>query len=230
MGFLNSPIKTLINQNLNWLWPIKILTLFRCGVCTTLRHTTVFTCSHANTPLGQLERAYYLSYFINLSNTYKVHQLYMYINQCSLESWSLTLLLIKNIIIFVGPSCHNFINIIGFWKRSGSFIKITLLEKTRISTIISSFITFICSLNAILSCFLFSSAFWVSSFSDLLWTFIIASSLFLFINSLSTNSATWRLFHWTGFFLTSWNLIIPSQNIALLLASSTSLCRKTSKI
>ena len=130
----------------------------------------------------------------------------------------------------MGPSCHNFINIICFWKRSGSFIKITLLEKTRISTIISSFITFICSLNAILSCFLFSSAFWASSFSDLLWTFIIASSLFLFINSLSTNSATWRLFHWTGFFLTSWNLIIPSQNIALLLASSTSLCRKTSKI
>ena len=65
MGFLNSPIKTLINQNLNWLWPIKIYTLFRCGVCTTLRHTTVFTYSHANTLLGQSERAYYLSYFIN---------------------------------------------------------------------------------------------------------------------------------------------------------------------
>ena len=27
--------------------------------------TTVFTYSHANTPLGQSERAYYLSYFIN---------------------------------------------------------------------------------------------------------------------------------------------------------------------
>ena len=28
--------------------------------------TTMFTYSHANTPLGQSERAYYLSYFINL--------------------------------------------------------------------------------------------------------------------------------------------------------------------
>ena len=26
--------------------------------------TTMFTCSHANTPLSQSERAYYLSYFI----------------------------------------------------------------------------------------------------------------------------------------------------------------------
>ena len=33
-------------------------------MCTTLRHTSVFTYSHANTPLGQSERAYYLSYFI----------------------------------------------------------------------------------------------------------------------------------------------------------------------
>ena len=29
-----------------------------------LHHTSVFTYSHANTPLGQSERAYYLSYFI----------------------------------------------------------------------------------------------------------------------------------------------------------------------
>ena len=28
--------------------------------------TTMFTYSHANTPLGQSERAYYLSYFINI--------------------------------------------------------------------------------------------------------------------------------------------------------------------
>ena len=34
--------------------------------CTTLRHTTMFTYSHANTPLGQSERTYYLSYFINI--------------------------------------------------------------------------------------------------------------------------------------------------------------------
>ena len=31
-----------------------------------LRHTTVFTYSHANSPLSQSERAYYLSYFINM--------------------------------------------------------------------------------------------------------------------------------------------------------------------
>ena len=30
-----------------------------------LHHTSVFTYSHENTPLGQSERAYYLSYFIN---------------------------------------------------------------------------------------------------------------------------------------------------------------------
>ena len=32
-----------------------------------LNVTTMSTCSHANTPLGQSERAYYLSYFINVS-------------------------------------------------------------------------------------------------------------------------------------------------------------------
>ena len=31
--------------------------------------TTMFTYSHANAPLGQSERAYYLSYFIKLSIT-----------------------------------------------------------------------------------------------------------------------------------------------------------------
>ena len=31
-----------------------------------LHHASVFTYSHANTPLGQSERAYYLSYFINI--------------------------------------------------------------------------------------------------------------------------------------------------------------------
>ena len=30
--------------------------------------TTMFTYSHANTPLGQSERAYYISYFINVYN------------------------------------------------------------------------------------------------------------------------------------------------------------------
>ena len=35
----------------------------------SLRFTTMFTCSHANTPLSQSERVHYLSYFIkhNLS-------------------------------------------------------------------------------------------------------------------------------------------------------------------
>ena len=31
----------------------------------SLRHATMFTYSHANTPLGQSERAHNLSYFIN---------------------------------------------------------------------------------------------------------------------------------------------------------------------
>ena len=34
-----------------------------------LNVTTMFTYSHANTPLGQSERAYYLSYFINSNST-----------------------------------------------------------------------------------------------------------------------------------------------------------------
>ena len=57
MAFLNWPIKT-------YIWKSGDR---RCGVFTTrvsLRHTTMFTYSHANTPLGQSERAYYLSYFI----------------------------------------------------------------------------------------------------------------------------------------------------------------------
>ena len=37
--------------------------------CTTLRHTAMFTYSHANTPLGQSGRAYYLSYFIKTNKT-----------------------------------------------------------------------------------------------------------------------------------------------------------------
>ena len=35
-------------------------------------HTTMFTYSHANTPLSQSERAYYLSYFIKSYNRYPV--------------------------------------------------------------------------------------------------------------------------------------------------------------
>ena len=54
MAFLNRPIKTYIFENL----------VIGDVVCTTLRHTTMFTYSHPNTPLGQSECAYYLSYFI----------------------------------------------------------------------------------------------------------------------------------------------------------------------
>jgi len=39
----------------------------------SLHHTSVFTYSHANTPLGQSERAYYLSYFIK-GNGYEGRQ------------------------------------------------------------------------------------------------------------------------------------------------------------
>ena len=45
-------------------WPI----VFTARV--SLRHTTVFTYSHASTSLGQSERAYYLSYFITDCCTY----------------------------------------------------------------------------------------------------------------------------------------------------------------
>ena len=53
------------NQNLNSLsmWHVY-----------NLHHTSVFTYSHANTPLGQSERAYYLSYFINIYITVNVFQ------------------------------------------------------------------------------------------------------------------------------------------------------------
>ena len=54
MAFLNWPIKTYISKSGD-------------GVFTTpvsLHHTTMFTYSHATTPLGQSERVYYLGYFI----------------------------------------------------------------------------------------------------------------------------------------------------------------------
>ena len=48
----------------------------------SLRHTTMFTYSHANTALGQSERAYYLSYFIkiNLTLTSMKWLLYFFLN------------------------------------------------------------------------------------------------------------------------------------------------------
>ena len=51
--------QTLTNQNSNSLSMWRVY---------NLHHTSVFTYSHANTPLGQSERAYYLSYFIKHNN------------------------------------------------------------------------------------------------------------------------------------------------------------------
>ena len=65
MAFLNWPIKTYIWKSGDQ----------RCGVFTarvSLRHTTMFTYSNASTPLGQLERAYYLSYSIKKNNWFLV--------------------------------------------------------------------------------------------------------------------------------------------------------------
>ena len=62
MAFLNWPIKNLYFESL----------VIGDVACTILRHTTMFTYSHANTPLGQSERAYYLSYFI--TNFSKLNQ------------------------------------------------------------------------------------------------------------------------------------------------------------
>ena len=54
----------------------KISTLFQIRACMIsarkakrLDATTMFTYSHANTPLGQSERSYYLSYFININRS-----------------------------------------------------------------------------------------------------------------------------------------------------------------
>ena len=67
MAFVNWPIKTYIWKSGDQ----------RCGVFTTrvsLRHTTMFTYSNASTPLGQSERAYYLSYFIKKAIGYWFYQ------------------------------------------------------------------------------------------------------------------------------------------------------------
>ena len=46
-------------------WTIRFEMVLNCAGETRKRDvTTMFTYSHANTPLGQSERAYYLSYFI----------------------------------------------------------------------------------------------------------------------------------------------------------------------
>ena len=54
----------------------KLVEFFNSKICAYVisvrkaKHlyvTTMFTYSHANTPLGQSERVYYLSYFLNIS-------------------------------------------------------------------------------------------------------------------------------------------------------------------
>ena len=52
-------------------WPIKTYILKIWWRVYNLRHTTMFTYSHANTPLGQSEHAYYLSYFIKNNTNHK---------------------------------------------------------------------------------------------------------------------------------------------------------------
>ena len=67
MAFLNWPIKTYCFENL----------VIGDVACTTLRHTTMFTYSHANTPLGQSERTYYLSYFIILFRVRNCNKIFL---------------------------------------------------------------------------------------------------------------------------------------------------------
>ena len=67
------PTKKWVNKgNLS---SFELENFFKFGACVIsarkakqLDATTMFTYSHANTALGQSERAYYLSYFINLND------------------------------------------------------------------------------------------------------------------------------------------------------------------
>ena len=69
------PTKEWVNKvNLS---SFELENFFKFGACVIsarkakqLDATTMFTYSHANTALGQSERAYYLSYFINI---YRLH-------------------------------------------------------------------------------------------------------------------------------------------------------------
>ena len=97
--------------------------------CTTLRHTTMFTYSHANTPVGQSERAYYLSYFIYI---YLFIYLYLYIMRTQFRALPWVPTLVKYWETFqgqvgftilrdcnVGPIFHNFVTKCAFhWKDS----------------------------------------------------------------------------------------------------------------
>ena len=54
MAFLNRSIKTYISKSGDGVFT----------TCVSLRHTTMFTYSHATMPRSQSECVYYLSYFI----------------------------------------------------------------------------------------------------------------------------------------------------------------------
>ena len=70
------PTKEWVNKvNLS---SFELENFFKFGACVIsarkakqLDATTMFTYSHANTPLGQSERAYYLSYFIIYSSLFE---------------------------------------------------------------------------------------------------------------------------------------------------------------
>ena len=71
------------------LWSFELENFFQIGACVIsareakhLDVTTIFTYSHANTSLGQSERAYYLSYFIKAGADYlePPYVLYSWVN------------------------------------------------------------------------------------------------------------------------------------------------------
>ena len=71
------PTKEWVNKvNLSSFWTRKLFQSCACVISARkakqLDATTMFTYSHANTPLGQSERAYYLSYLIKIDLCRKV--------------------------------------------------------------------------------------------------------------------------------------------------------------
>ena len=62
--FDNGISQLITNQNLHF--ENLVVT---CSQLVYLSHSTMFTYSHATTPFGQSERAYYLSYFITCNNS-----------------------------------------------------------------------------------------------------------------------------------------------------------------
>ena len=60
------PTKEWVNKVTLSSFKIENFFKFSAGKAKQLDATTMFTYSHANTPLGQSERAYYLGYFINV--------------------------------------------------------------------------------------------------------------------------------------------------------------------